>query len=355
MCSMMTIALVVAVLPSRHVQSIFLSQQEMAALEASAGTANSPAADQQTGGENAFVRALKAPFKAIGRLFGRGKKDDNKLHRLKEKDVERFESAKVTRVTDATSQPPGSERQVNDPNGQVSAAEHLDRGRTLLSQGHLNEAIEELSLATSLDPKLAIAHNLLGVAYQGKGMPDMAQRAFETSLKLDKNNAQTLNNLGYLLYLNGDYRGALDRLKKAARRAPDDTRVLNNLGLAQSRLGKFDDAYKSFARAGGEIDGRLNIANRLELAGRSDEALKYYEEARKKAEAQSNSDPKALAITVAMEIKNGRVSYASVVNHRPGFEAYEGSALRIARARRYPANKNGPESVVIRITPAPAS
>jgi Tfp pilus assembly protein PilF len=206
-----------------------------------------------------------------------------------------------------------------------------------------------------LDPKLVLAHNLLGVAYQGKGMPDMAQRAFETALNLDKNNAQTLNNLGYLLYLNGDYKGALDRLKKAARLTPDDKRILNNLGLAQSRIGKFDDAYKSFARAGGEIDGRLNVANRLELAGRSDEAHKYYEEARRKTEAETNSDPKALAITVVMEIKNGRVSYASVANHRPGFEAYEASAMRIARTRRYAANKNGQESIVVRVTPAPAS
>ena len=38
------------------------------------------------GSGNEFVRALKAPFKAIGRLFGRGKKEENKFERLTEKE-----------------------------------------------------------------------------------------------------------------------------------------------------------------------------------------------------------------------------------------------------------------------------
>jgi len=54
---------------------------------------------------------------------------------------------------------------------------------------------------------------------------------------------------------------------------------LNNLALAQSRLGKYDDAYKTFARAGGELTGRLNVATMLERAGRDEEAIKQYEAA----------------------------------------------------------------------------
>jgi Flp pilus assembly protein TadD len=343
-----TVAMIFVIEPLRSVQGIILSKVEATML--SAGDVSTA----ENGQDNKFLRALKAPFKAIGRLFNRHKNDDNKLHRLSEKDVKKFESAQVLRVSDATSATQLIQSE-NVANGEPSASDHLEKGRTRLNAGDLNEAVAELSLAASIDPKLAEAHNLMGVAYQAKGLPEMARRSFETSLKIDKNNAQTLNNLGYLLYCNGDYRGALDWLKKAARLAPEDARILNNLALTQSQLGKFDDAYKNFARAGGEINGRLNVANRLELAGRSAEAQKQYEAARLKTEAEQKANPNSQAITVMVELKNGRVTYASVANHRAGMEAYEATALRVARERHYPTTKNGPETVVVRVTPLPAS
>lgn len=343
-----TVALVVAMEPLQLVQSNLMTRAEVAMFNAP----DAPSAENglnQEGRSSAFSRALKAPFKAIGRLFGRGKKDDNKLHRLSEKDGKKFESAPVTRVNDATLVPPAA-----PPDVDTSAKGHLERGRALLNEGYLKEAISELSTAVSMDRKLAEALNLLGVAYECKGLNEFARRSFEAALKIDKKHPQILNNLGYLLYLNGDYKGAADRLKQAAKLAPQDERILNNLALAQARLGKFEEASRNFINAVGEVDGRLNLANRLELAGRSDEARKQYEEARLKAEAQ-HLDPASQDITVLMEIKNGRVTYASVPNSRPGMEAYEAAALRIARKRRYPLSKNGQESVVIRVTPLPAS
>lgn len=341
--------LVLGITELRSVQSVMLTDEEIAARNQADGP-SVEYGDKQIKGGNAFVRALKAPFKAIGRLFGRGKKDDNKLHRLSEKDVKKFESSPFTRVVDATSVAPDA-----TSNADMSARELLERGRALLDNGKLNEAIAELSRTTSVDPKMAEAYNLLGVAYHRKGMMELARRSFEASLKLDKKNPQTLNNLGYLLYSNGDYKRAFDPLKKAARLAPNDARILNNLALTQSQLGKFDDAYKNFARAGGEIEGRLNVANRLEIAGRSDEAREHYEAARLQAESQQKADPNSQAITVVMEIENGRVIYASVPNRRAGLEAYEASALRRARERRYPANKSGQESIVVKVSSVPAS
>jgi Flp pilus assembly protein TadD len=93
--------------------------------------------------------------------------------------------------------------------------------------------------------------------------------------------AQALNNLGYSLYLSGNYRAAVERLKRAARLAPADGRILNNLALAQCRLGKYDDAYKNFARAGGEYSGRVNVAAMLVRVGREDKAIEHLEAARR--------------------------------------------------------------------------
>lgn len=236
---------------------------------ASAGT-ESPAPKKKGG---LFGKIFKAPFKAVGKMFGKG--DDGKLARTTEEDAARFESVGVVRVEDRNNQRPD----MKDEGG--SARDYLERGRALLEEGRLNEAIAELSRATSLDPKLSQAHNLLAVAYDRKGLHDRAEDSYRRSMNTDDRDPQSLNNLGYSLYLNGNYRAAVDKLKKAAKLAPNDSRILNNLALAQVRLGKYDDAYRNFARAEGEFQGRTNIAAMLIRTGREEKAVEHLEAARK--------------------------------------------------------------------------
>ena len=229
-------------------------------------------ATQPRKGGNKVVKVITAPFKAFGRLFGRGK-DDDKLQRMSEKDADRFASVGVTKIEDATTQ---GEKKVTVAG---SAREHLEAGREALLAERYNEAISELTTAASLDPKLTEAHNLLGVAYDKKGFADQAKRSFERAVKLEED-AETLNNLGFALYQNGNYRAAIDRLKRAAKLAPNDERILNNLGLAYCRLGKIDEAYKAFARATGPLTGNLNMAKMMERFAREDDAIRFYEAAR---------------------------------------------------------------------------
>jgi len=222
---------------------------------------------------NKVVKVLAAPFKLVGRLFGGGGDDTNKVHRMTEKDAEKFETSGVTRIEDANNKP------VKRDSTLSSAKEHLEAGREYLLEGNYSDAISELSTAASLDPKLTEAHNLLGVAYDKKGFNDRARESFERAVKMEED-ADTLNNLGFSLYQNGNYRAAVDRLKRAAKLAPQDERILNNLGLAYCRLGKIDEAYKAFSRAMGPLTGNLNTAKMLERFGREDDAIRYYEAAR---------------------------------------------------------------------------
>jgi Flp pilus assembly protein TadD len=226
---------------------------------------------------NRFARFFKAPFKAAAKLFGG---DDDRVRRLSEKDVAKFESAPLMRVEDSR-----TERADNSTDAGGTAKDYLARGRAMLDEGRLNDAVRELSRAVSLDSRLAEAHNLLAVAYDRKGLHERARNSFERALDHEPD-AQTLNNLGYSLYLSGNYRAAVARLKRAARLAPSDERIWNNLALAQCRLGKYEDAYRSFARSGGEYQGRLNVAAMLERAGRDGEAIEHYEAARR-AQPQS--------------------------------------------------------------------
>lgn len=228
---------------------------------------------QKKKGGNKVVRVVAAPFKAFGRLFKN--KDENKLRRMTEKDAEQFESVGVARIED--SRTPA----VKKLDAAASAKEHLAMGRSYLLNGRINEAIYELSTAASIDPKLSEAHNLLGVAFDKKGFADRAKDSYERAVKAEPDDAQTLNNLGFSLYQNGNYRAAVDKLKRAAKLAPTDERILNNLGLALCRLGKFQDAYKHFARAAGPMMGNLNTGRMLERFGRDEDAIRYYEDARR--------------------------------------------------------------------------
>ncbi|MCA1618274.1 MAG: tetratricopeptide repeat protein [Acidobacteria bacterium] len=220
-----------------------------------------------------FGKIFKAPFKAVGKIFGRG--DDGRVARMTEKDAERFESVGVVRVEDRDNRRPS----VSDEGG--SARDYMERGREHLEAGRLSEAVAELSRAASLDPKLSQAHSLLAVAYDRKGLRDRAEDSYRRAIGVNDRDPEALNNLGYSLYLNGNYRAAVDKLKRAAKLAPADARILNNLALAQTRLGKYDDAYKNFARAGGEFNGHANVAALLVRAGREEKAVEHLEAARR--------------------------------------------------------------------------
>lgn len=302
----LTLTLVLALELLQSVSATLMTQAELAMMEASRSSS------QEKGG-NAFVRVLKAPFKAIGRLFGRGRKDDNKLHRLSEKDVKKFETAQVTRTLNAQSIPATTADAATPipPVETIGAAledrealalEHVQRGRELLNSGNVNEAIGALSLATSYDPKFREAYNLLGVAYGIKGLRSLALSSFKMALEGDNDNPEHLNNLGYFFYQNGEYEDATKYLKKAVKLDPDNERFWNNLGLAQAKCGKFDDAYKSFARAMGEFEGRLNVATRLQWQGQDKQAIKHLEKA---VELQPNSQ-EALGRLITLYERNDK-------------------------------------------------
>ena len=229
---------------------------------------------------NSFARALSAPFRAIGRLFGGGKKNEDKnnqlARRISDKEAAKFEGTKITRVKDATVSISSEPQQAKS----VSAAEfesHLQKGRALLLSGNINGAINELTAAASIQPKSAEVNKLLGIAYENMGLRDDALKSLEAAVKSDDDNAEHLNNLGFLLYKNGDYERAMKYLKRAAKKSPKDARIWNNLALAQCQRGKFDDAYVSFVKAVGEYDGHLNIAAQLQSRGYAKDAIKHLE------------------------------------------------------------------------------
>jgi len=233
---------------------------------------------EQTTTANNVGKILGAPFRALGKLFGRGKKN-KAAAKITEKDMQKFEASQVTRVKDQPVKDAQTSAVIAKP-AEESSVDHLRRGRELLNAGQLNEAITELTLAASNNPKSGEAHTLLGVAYDRKGLGGRAREEFQTALHDPDDQAMHLNNLGYLLYRQGEFDDAIRYLKRAAKLNPSDVRILNNLTTTQLAAGKFDDAYKSSVVVLGEFESRLKIAKHLEWRGYLKEAIKYLEKAR---------------------------------------------------------------------------
>src|ERR1051325_4791071 len=263
--------------------------------------ANSTDTTQKKSG-NGFTRVLGAPFRAISRLFSGGdkKKEQQQAQRVSTKDAAKVESNKINRVKDAPT--PDAPSAPNSAVSQSRADTHLQRGQELLMSGDLNGAIAELSISASSDSKSGEARNLLGVAYENKGLRQRALDSFKAAVKLDKDNAQYLNNYGFLLYKNGNLEEATKQLKHAAKNSPNDARIWNNLGLAQCQRGKFDDAYESFVKAAGEYAGRVNIAAQLLQRGYAKDAITHLEA----AHALQPNSPDVLNKLVSLYEMTGR-------------------------------------------------
>ncbi|HEU4837150.1 MAG TPA: tetratricopeptide repeat protein [Pyrinomonadaceae bacterium] len=277
----LTLVLVTSAVPVHHVHGILMTPEEVAMLDAA-----SRDADDQSKGDNTFVKVLKAPIKAIGRLFGIGKNDDGKPQRLSRKDVKKFESVGAAKIVDARTTGFEMPAAASTENGApvdaalAPARENLERGRALLNSGNTNDAITVLSTAVANDPKLHEAYSLMGVAYEMKGLRDRAFESFEKAVKADDDNGEYLNNLGFLYFKNGDNDKAAKYLKRAVKAAPQVQRYWNNLGLVQAQRAKFDDAYDCFVRAVGEYQGHMNVANRSQAMGFDKTAIKHLEQAR---------------------------------------------------------------------------
>ena len=283
---------------------------------------------------NGFVRAVTAPFRALARLFGGGdRKDSAKAQRKtmapRTESATRAASPDVATKREEGASGPWQPVPVSVPAATAAARPYegagvpagsaarreesinvvrpgaggssvapgpkrfipiiegipkdpLSQGRALLQHGYLSEAISELSVAaTSVDVSLNLveANNLLGLAYDRIGWHAHAIQAYERALAVAPKDPVLLANLGYSLYLNDNYPMALRRLKQAAKLSPNVPVIHNNVGIVQARMGKYDEAFKSFARASNEYDAHLKLGDVLETAGRSERAAKHFESA----------------------------------------------------------------------------
>jgi Flp pilus assembly protein TadD len=113
----------------------------------------------------------------------------------------------------------------------------------------VESAIRWYGKAIETDPRLAAAHNGLGLTLRLKGDADGALRCFRRAIELDPNFAQAHNNLGVALVDQGDVRDASRCFRKAAAIDPRADRPLLNLGTVLRARGDRDGAIACYRRA----------------------------------------------------------------------------------------------------------
>ncbi|HEX7295319.1 MAG TPA: hypothetical protein VF251_06170, partial [Pyrinomonadaceae bacterium] len=110
-----------------------------------------------------------------------------------------------------------------------------------------------------------------------------------------------------------------------------------------------DSQHTSVAKNGNEVSTRARSRSNKETfsqpAHRNEKTNDKDDTA-----ASASSDPQA--VTVVMEIENGRVLRAAIANPKPGLDNYEAMALRIARQRRYSSQQSGRETIKIKVAPS---
>jgi tetratricopeptide (TPR) repeat protein len=100
--------------------------------------------------------------------------------------------------------------------GAVTTGDAYQDGRALLAMGDTAGAIAAFRAALVASPQSIDALNGLGVAYDRIGRYDLSRSWYDTALAIDPTAVLVLNNLGYSLYLQGQYAAAIPLLQQVA-------------------------------------------------------------------------------------------------------------------------------------------
>jgi len=155
------------------------------------------------------------------------------------------------------SAPKKSSRQI-DGSSKLKTAEdnspamiNVQLGAGYLQRGDLDVALEKLQRALEYDPRLAVAHSLLGVVYTRMGVMDKARKHYRLSVKYGSNDASIVNNYGTFLCQQGEYDEAVRYYDMASHNRFYQTPhiALENAGVCLMKAGKLDLAEARFKEA----------------------------------------------------------------------------------------------------------
>jgi superkiller protein 3 len=160
--------------------------------------------------------------------------------------------------------------------------------------------IKDLSYATKINPRDAVAYNAIGELFQKKGNYSLAKELYLKAIDIDATLSEPHHNLGQIYLYEDRFNGAVDELQKARKLSPDDARIRHRLGMAKAGLAKPQEALKEYDEAIA-LDPEYTPAY-LEK-GKLLYSLHRYAEATATCRAALAKAPKIEVSTVAKEVR----------------------------------------------------
>ncbi|WP_083331070.1 tetratricopeptide repeat protein [Halofilum ochraceum] len=133
-----------------------------------------------------------------------------------------------------------------------------------------------------------LAHNGMGVLCDLRGDHHQAANHYRDALRFNPDSALVMNNLGYSLYMAGDWAGAEKMLRAALEREENYDLAWRNLALVWARSGEYQEAIAALQRTSSTeaayndlgyvemMDGNYPVATRL-FHQAMDISPRYYE------------------------------------------------------------------------------
>ena len=177
------------------------------------------------------------------------------------------------------------------------AMREFEKGNQNQKDRNFESAMSHYQKALRIEPDFYPALNNLGVLYERQKEHAHAETALLQSLQINADDAEAYINLGHVLYEEGKYQPAIERLQEGLKRSPQSPMGHFFLGSAYLKLGDLDTAEADLKRAcavdpTGMPSAHLQLANlylkRHEMAAASTELQAYLR--------ANPSDPQAPAI-----------------------------------------------------------
>ena len=149
-----------------------------------------------------------------------------------------------------------------------------------------DEAIVYLKKALAISPNDVNILGTLGLIYDALKMWDQCDSTYEHALQLDSSNATVNNNYAYSLSERGErLDAALEMVKLAIKKEPENSSFLDTIGWVYYKLGNYEEA-KSYIEKALKIDGDRpamleHLGDIMFKMGKKDVALQFWQKAYK--------------------------------------------------------------------------
>ncbi|HLX60448.1 MAG TPA: tetratricopeptide repeat protein [Planctomycetota bacterium] len=125
-------------------------------------------------------------------------------------------------------------------------SKYITRGGRKLTRAEAAyyQKLTDLSKATKVNPRDAVAYNAIGELLMQKGSYALAKRCFMDAIDFDGALSEPHHNLGVIYLYEERFNGALEELQRALKSSADDARIRMRLGQAYLGLNKTAEALK---------------------------------------------------------------------------------------------------------------